>query len=128
MAERLLLRATALDEARTGKTHPEYAGSLLALTGVSLMRLDYRTALARAREALMVLQSVFGERHPSIGKARNAVAEALRGLGKFDDADREYAEALAIAQEAHGDSHSEVSSTLRNWALLRRKFWTSKRP
>lgn len=85
---------------------------------LALARGDYGEAEASFRNALQIWRAALGDRHPRIIIGERNLADALRHLGKLDQA-REHAQAsLTLARELYGEDTAESAQGLRIRGLI----------
>ena len=74
----------------------------------------YLEAIEPSREALAILEKVFGPDDPQVAMGLNSLAGLYREIGEYSKAKRLYERAIAI----FGTDNPHVASTLNNLALL----------
>lgn len=79
---------------------------------------DAAAAVELGREVLEALGKLHGSDSPRLASAHNNLGLALHELGRFDEADSHYRQALAHHRVARGEQHAHVASSLANLALL----------
>eukprot|EP01113_Clastostelium_recurvatum_P033474 TRINITY_DN4421_c0_g2_i3.p1 TRINITY_DN4421_c0_g2~~TRINITY_DN4421_c0_g2_i3.p1 ORF type:complete len:1863 (-),score=406.47 TRINITY_DN4421_c0_g2_i3:80-5668(-) len=82
----------------------------------------YSEAEAKYKQALSLLQSLFGSAHPSVATTSNNYAWLLFRLGKFAEAKRLYEESLAVRQRILGTDHVDTARSLHELAELQHKL------
>ena len=116
---------TALEEsvAVLGRNLPEsranYATSLGNLGTFMVGEGRAEEGHAKLKEAMRQLRMLKPERTPVLLALRRNYAMSLRELGRFDEADREYAELLARQRDFFGEHHVEIARTLHSLAQTR---------
>jgi serine/threonine protein kinase/tetratricopeptide (TPR) repeat protein len=126
-AEGLYRRALAIRErAMEGGVAPQAAGrdlaeSLLGLAALLRDRGDHPGAEAIGRRALDLRQRLFGDDHPAVAEARDALAVALYQQKRYDEAEPLYRRALASRERLLGPSHPAVAQNLSGLGLLLKK-------
>ncbi len=73
---------------------------------------DLERALSLFREGLAIDERLLGPDHPDDAHFHVGIAEALKYLGRFDEAEPVYGRALAIAEKTHGSVHVLVGQIL----------------
>ncbi len=96
-----------------------YAVSLGNLGTFLVTEGDAEGGHAKLTEALRQLDLLKPERTPTVLAMRRNHAMSLRELGRFDEADREYAALLARMREFFGEHHVEIARTLHSLAQTR---------
>ncbi len=95
------------------ETRNELANLLVEATS------DYERALALHTRNVADLRRYYGETHPYLALGLNNVARAEADTGRSADADRHFAEALALQRKIYGTPHPETALTLHNYGYLR---------
>jgi tetratricopeptide (TPR) repeat protein len=98
LAESILraLRAEAI--VRLGATHPHVGTHATELSWIALARGDATTAVALAREGVETRVAARGPTDLFLITAHESLGEALAATGDFEEAERAYERALAVAQ------------------------------
>lgn len=117
-AASLLTRALEIRRRELGR-HYLVTQCLHNLTLIALRRGDYRQAESRARETLEIKAEVLPPRHPSTGRTMTLLAQALRELGDYAEAERTLTQAIEILREVWGDEHLDVLAAVGDRAELR---------
>lgn len=81
---------------------------------------DLETAAKHFEKALTIARERYGADDPRIATDLNNLAEVYRLLGRFDEAERLYREALALDQRHPTGNAAGMATTLNNLALLYR--------
>jgi tetratricopeptide (TPR) repeat protein len=81
---------------------------------------DLETAATHFEKALAIARERYGTNDPRIATDLNNLAEVYRLLGRFDEAERLYREALALDQLHPTGNAAGMATTLNNLALLYR--------
>lgn len=81
----------------------------------------YEEAFARAMAVRQLIRKSAGDNHPNHGLMLVFIGDVSSAMGRNDEAEKFYREALAIAEKARGASHHEVASALAAIARLYRK-------
>ncbi|MGC4120865.1 MAG: tetratricopeptide repeat protein [Myxococcales bacterium] len=104
-----------------GPEHPAVAGTLVLLGAYELMgRGDYSAALADFERAVALREQSFGADNPRVADALNTAGEALRQLGRLDEAEARYVRAEALVSKALGPEHPDLPRFWNNLAANRR--------
>ncbi|MCA3013139.1 MAG: serine/threonine protein kinase [Myxococcaceae bacterium] len=121
------LLTETLDALRTRKdVGPMAAATALVALGLALeARGDFAEALAATRQALEVVESVFGPTHRYAALAQRAHGERLRAMGRVDEALAALERAVAVGTTAVGAQHLE---TLESRASLALTLAVGRRP
>jgi tetratricopeptide (TPR) repeat protein len=119
-AEVYVRRAYALHERLYGRASEEAIKSANGLGLVLITREAHAEAEALMREQLRLLDELETDREPLPalrGGLLNTRAEALRGLGRFDEAGAAYRAAIAVRRSS-GTSAPEIASWLSSYGGL----------
>jgi tetratricopeptide (TPR) repeat protein len=81
---------------------------------------EYVQAATQARALLTAMQEQMPEEDPRIWTVRDDLANALAGLGRYADAEREFIAVLGLREKALGRTHVSTLISLNNlaWMLL----------
>lgn len=81
---------------------------------------EYARALTDAEQALALLEQARGPQDVALAESLAGMGRALNGLGRYADAERHYARALALTDAVYGQDHllravhlSNVATALR---------------
>jgi predicted component of type VI protein secretion system len=118
VAQDLLLRALANDEASFGDAHPNFAIRLKNLA--QLLQATNRLAEAEPlmRRALAIDEASFGDAHPNVARDLKNLAQLLQATNRPAEAEPLMRRALAIDEASFGDAHPDVARDLNNLAQL----------
>jgi tetratricopeptide (TPR) repeat protein len=112
-AEPLYRRALAIVEA-AGQTDDE-ATLLHNLGGLAHARGDFAAGEPLARRSVELRESLLGADHPTVAADRANWGALLEGLGRLDEAERAYADALGVFEARLGPDSLEAASA---WSAL----------
>jgi tetratricopeptide (TPR) repeat protein len=109
----------ALDELRTRKdVSPMTAASGLVALGLALeARGDFAEALASTRQAVELVESVFGPTHRYVALANRALGERLRAMGRIAESIEALERAIRLGEGSVGASHRETLESRAHLAL-----------
>ncbi len=119
-AEPLMRRALEIDEAASGKHHPNVAIRLNNLATLLLDTNRAEEAEPLMRRALEIDEAASGEHHPNVTIHLNNLAMLLRDTNRAEEAESLMRRALEIDEAALGDQHPTVAIRLNNLAMLLR--------
>ncbi len=120
-AERLMLIALTIDEARFGPDHPNVAQWLNNLGSLSRATNRREDAELLFRRALEINEARFGRDHPSVATVLNNLAWQLNDTDRLEEAEPLMRRALAIDEASVGPNHPLVAHGLNNLASLLRE-------
>jgi tetratricopeptide (TPR) repeat protein len=93
----------------------------LSLLGSMYREAGDPRAVGCLQKALRLARQAFGAMNPRVAVVLSNLGGVSRLLGRLDEAESYYLEALAIDQLAYGDAHGETLTDRTNLALLRRQ-------
>ncbi|HEX2657087.1 MAG TPA: tetratricopeptide repeat protein [Polyangia bacterium] len=117
-AEALYRRALAIVD-RAGDDR-DRAMLLHNLGGLAHARGDHAAGEPLARQSVELRERLLGADHPTTAADRAAWAALLEGVGRLAEAERAYADALAVFERRLGAHSLEVASTLTGLAGVQR--------
>jgi tetratricopeptide (TPR) repeat protein len=120
LAEPLMRRALAIDEARFGPDHPEVATGLNNLAGLFNTANRLAEAEPMVRRALAIDEARFGPDHPEVAIRLNNLATLLRATNRLAEAELLYRRVLTIFEASLGPEHPNVATVLNNLGGLLR--------
>ena len=100
---------------RFGDGHPLVAAGLLNL-GSFINAKQPERALSLVRKAVAIREAAYGFDHPLTGEARERLASVLLRIGKAEEAEVFYRDAVERMTEAYGEDSQRVSLALNNLA------------
>jgi tetratricopeptide (TPR) repeat protein len=105
-------------EKQKGLVHPQSASILnnLGLLRSAQGRADESRALMA--QAIVLLETAFGPRHPALPKVRLSLAEAEFRSGRAKEAEEQFTKALDTALAVFGDDHPLVADILSSYAMV----------
>ena len=103
------MRACAIDQKHLGPAHPRLAACENSLAGMLCFFGQYDEALVHARRSLALRQASLGADHLLTFSSWCNVGEALRGLGKNEEALAAFDKALG-ARASHGEQNLVIPS------------------
>ena len=109
-AEPLYRRALVI--VKTAGADDDEATLLHNLGGLAHARGDFATGEPLARRSVELREAAHGADHPTTAADRAAWGALLEGLGRLDDAQRAYTEALAVFEARLGPRSLEAASAL----------------
>ena len=109
-AEPLYQRALVI--AKAAGSSGDEATLLHNLGGLAHSRGDFATGEPLARRSVELREELLGPDHPTTAADRAAWGALLEGLGRLEDAERAYAEALAVFEARLGPRSLEAASAL----------------
>lgn len=71
-----------------------------------------------SRRAIAIEEAVYGPRHPETAVTINNLAQSLKMMGLFNEAEEKHRVALGIFEETLGRDHAETVTTLHNLAFV----------
>ena len=117
-AEPLFREALTEQEQQLGKRSPEYAKTLEGLALNLFDQGDYETPIPMLREAVAILHELHDpDPHPALAEALNNLGFVLGAVGRYDESEKLYREALAMKRVLYKDAHSEIAMGLNNVAF-----------
>lgn len=119
-AEAVYRQAFELLEASGDADGDDAATLLHNLGGLAHARGDFATGEPLARRSVEQREQLFGRAHPVTAADRAAWAALLEGVGRLDDAESAYREALAVFETRLGSTSLEVAATLTGLGGIRR--------
>ncbi len=81
-------------------------------------KVQYEQGLNKARDASIRFEHLLGPDHPTVATSLNNLAELLKTIGRYAEAEPLCRRALAIDEKAQGPNHPAVSIDLNNLAVL----------
>src|SRR5207248_919599 len=113
-AERLLLRALAIDEAARGPNHPSVADHLTNLAWVYEHQKDYAKAGVFYQRALAAREARFGSIHAAVGEALNNLSNlyVVSGTGRDDEIESMLERSRTILEGALGSDNVKVAAPI----------------
>ncbi|MBZ0269877.1 tetratricopeptide repeat protein, partial [bacterium] len=114
----LLREAEAGARRLLGERHPLRAQLLRSLARAHLARDSVAVAEREFREALSILREANGD-SPTLFYPMNDHAAALRRLGRYDEAEPLFVEAISRARPLLGEAHGFLAAMLSNLATTR---------
>ncbi len=120
-ARELLDRSLAICRELFGNIHPSVADGLFSQGYFSLQVKDPVAAEARFRECLNIRNIILTPEHPKVLSARNSLGTALTQQQKFEEAETELNQVLALRQKSLGPNHADVGRTFEELATLAAK-------
>jgi tetratricopeptide (TPR) repeat protein len=118
-AEDLLERALSMQIAARGRNHPSVGRTMLRMAECAVYLKRYGTAVRRAEEAVGILRSHLGEKHPDTGAAYFTLATAYAKNKRLDLAEPALQTVLEIDRAATVEP-GDRSAHLREYAWLLR--------
>jgi tetratricopeptide (TPR) repeat protein len=118
VAEPLLIRALAMNEAVCGKNHPEVATCLSNLGALYVATNRPAEAEPLMRRALAIDEAHYGGRHFTLTFRLINLAELLRATNRSSEAEPLLRRALTIAEACYGRDHPLVAMTLNGLAVM----------
>jgi tetratricopeptide (TPR) repeat protein/CHAT domain-containing protein len=109
--------ALAMRQQTLGPEHPACADSLNSLAFIAREQGDLAAAASLYDQALAILSKP-GSGEEAYATTLNNRGGLRRVLGRFADAESDYAQALAVRRRLLGPRHPEVATTLSNLGLL----------
>ena len=118
LAEPLMRRALAIDEASLGPHHPDVAIDLDNLA--ALLKTTSRLAEAEPlmRRALAIAETSFGPDHTGVATTLNNLAELFYATNRLAEAEPLMRQVMAIFEKSLGENHPNVATALNNLAAL----------
>ena len=118
LAEPLMRRALAINEASYGTDHPRTAVALNNLA--QLLEATNRLAEAEPliRRAIAINEASFGPDHPQTAVALNNLAQLLQATNRLAEAEPLIRRAIAINEASFGPDHPQTAVALNNLAQL----------
>ena len=107
-AEELLSEALRQTGEAKGQRHPDMALRHAMLSWAQRENGNYAGALEHARAAVSIRQATFGQEHPAVAEALDAVGMSLIGLKQHDEARKTFEAALAMRQKLLGPRHADL--------------------
>jgi tetratricopeptide (TPR) repeat protein len=118
-AEDLLGRALSMQIAARGRNHPSVGTTMVRMAECALKLKRYATAMRRAEEALGILRTRLGDKHPDTGAAYFTLAVAYVKNKRLDLAELAFQSVLEIDRTATVEP-VDRSAHLREYAGLLR--------
>lgn len=97
----------------------ELGAAFRGLADAQRMMEQYEDSVANARRAVTLVDAVSGAESLSAAFARGTLAQSLGVLGRTDEAERNFSEAIPRLEAALGPDHKHVRDTKSNLAVLR---------
>lgn len=124
-AEVLFCATLAHDRLHLEPDDPDIVFSLYNLAALAAANEHFDHAIALYREALDLLQKLFGEdAHPLIGTMMRGMAISLESMEDFDAAEKMYRKSIAVSRKLLGEDHPDVAEGMSNLGTMLR---TAKR-
>ncbi|MCH8150401.1 MAG: tetratricopeptide repeat protein [Planctomycetes bacterium] len=119
----VLFRVTlAHDRIHLEPDDPDIVFSLVNLAALTSANEHYDDAIALYREALDLLQKLFGEdAHPLIGTVMRGLAISLESMEDFDAAEQMYRKSIAVSRTLLGEDHPDVAEGMSNLGTMLRE-------
>ncbi len=117
-AARLYRRALEGFERTFGPGSERVANQLLNLGSLEIRRGRPEAALPLLERAGEVYLATIGREHPVAAYPIASAADALRDLGRHEEAERRYREALAIQEALLRPGHPDLVETLEGYAVM----------
>lgn len=118
-AEAHLRSALAIYRAAHGERHPSVGSTLEALAQLLMRaRRDFTGAEPLAREALETRRAVLGPAAGETGLSTATLARVLHGLGRPEEAEVLFREAVGVLRTAYGSDHTLIAAPLYHFGLL----------
>jgi tetratricopeptide (TPR) repeat protein len=118
-AEPYRQRALELMEQQLGPEHPLVVEGLDNLAKLYWLQGKHSAAEPLAKKLLTIVEKLAGPEHPNTAQVLNNLAEVYKAQGRYAEADNAHKHALAIRENALGES-PEVAQSLTNLAELYR--------
>ncbi len=96
----------------------EIADLHMSMGTLAKERQDYAAAVEYAKKALGLLLSVFNEDHTKVASAQNNLGNALKSLGRRDEAEKVLRTSLASFEHTLGPRHPNVAIATSNLASV----------
>lgn len=90
----------------------------MLLANLLMAKGEAQAAIALQDEILTGYRRLFGDDHFRVADTMNDLASAMASVGRFDDAETNYRQALKIRQRILGPAHPEIVQSLNNLASL----------
>jgi tetratricopeptide (TPR) repeat protein len=107
-AEELLSEALRQTAEAKGQRHPDMALRHAMLSWAQRENGNHAGALEHARAAVSIRQATFGQEHPAVAEALDAVGMSLIGLKQHDEARKTFEAALAMRRKLLGPEHADL--------------------
>jgi serine/threonine-protein kinase len=101
-----------------GEAHARSVEAVHARAALAYDAGDAAAAVTLGEQVLDALGKLHGADSPRLASAHNNLGLALHELGRFDEAESHYRQALAHHRATRGEQHAHVASSLANLALL----------
>jgi tetratricopeptide (TPR) repeat protein len=106
------LRISRIVNSREGGDGRYVAGTLMNLAAVFCCLGLLDKGMAHYEEALGILRSVHGEKHPVVATVFKNIGDLLEKQGKQEEALKMYKKVLKISRKALGEAHADVLDAL----------------
>jgi tetratricopeptide (TPR) repeat protein len=120
--EKIFNEVLRIRTARLGLNHPATALTRTYVAGCLISRKDFIGAEQLAREALASFMHSVGEDNENTAYAILTLAECLKCLERYPEAEEYYLRGLSVQRRILGDDHYQVAVTLKDYALLMRRM------
>jgi Tfp pilus assembly protein PilF len=114
-AESLITRALGIAEAALGAAHPEVSVALNNLARLFFKRRDFAKA-DRHLLRLLEIKRALGKDHPEVANVLGSLGRLRQAVGKNDQAEQLWRQALAVREKAFAPSDVIIATTLENVA------------
>ncbi|HEY0193978.1 MAG TPA: tetratricopeptide repeat protein, partial [Kofleriaceae bacterium] len=112
-------RAAAVFARKLGTDTPRRGEALIGVGALRYLRKDFTGSLAAYREAAPLLGAALGQDATNVGVLHANIGETLLALGRDQDAEQEFAQALAILERKVGPRHAYLALPLKGLGLAR---------
>ena len=125
-ALRVLERALELGEALPARSRVAATYVEILLGDLMVKSSRYPEAAEHHARALATARVAAAPQSPLVGLAHNSLGNTLFNLGRVDEAEQNWREALTIFESVYDDDHPDLASVIGNLALVheRRREWT----
>jgi tetratricopeptide (TPR) repeat protein len=88
---------------------------------------DYRKTIVYYEQALAILKTVYGEKHPDVADSLDNIGSTWEAFGDYRRAIDYYEQALVIFKEVYGEKHSRIADGLNKLGLAWNALGDSKK-
>jgi tetratricopeptide (TPR) repeat protein len=122
-AERILVNIQSSAYLHSRTVDPEVKAELLNDFGVlRTYQGRYQQALDWELQSFEVLKTSLGANHSALVVPLSNLATSYAQMGRYDDAERKYEEAIALCAKTFGEEHPTYGATLANYAVLLKRL------